>query len=214
MTRAGRETLATVAPYALWMALMLALPATGPAYAARTAVSAAALAVFAVAFLRRRPFPARPARWLAAGLLTGIAALVLWIAPESSAWYRRWCVLGSGATASIAADAAWVKAVRLIGSAFVIAPAEELFFRSFLYRWLQSRAWTSVSPSRFDCGAFLWTVALFALEHDRFAAGAVAGALYGFAALRWGLGAAVVAHVTTNLLLGLYVLAAGAWAFW
>jgi CAAX prenyl protease-like protein len=104
--------------------------------------------------------------------------------------------------------------VRLAGSAFVIALAEELFFRSFLYRWLQNRAWTTVSPRAFDPNAFLWMVALFALEHDRWLAGAMAGALYGLVYLRKGLAAAVLAHMVTNLGLGLYVIWRGEWGFW
>ena len=55
---------------------------------------------------------------------------------------------------------------------------------------------------------------LFTLEHDRPAVAALAGALYGFAAIRLGLGAAIVAHVVTNLALGLYVIRCDAWGFW
>ncbi len=69
-------------------------------------------------------------------------------------------------------------------------------------------------PSRFDASAFLWTVGLFALEHNRWLAGALAGALYGWVALRKGLWAAILAHVVTNLVLALYVIESGEWAFW
>ena len=103
---------------------------------------------------------------------------------------------------------------KLIGSAFVIAPVEEVFFRSFLYRWLQKRDFLSVPLSRFNLSAFLWMVFLFTLEHDRPLAAAAAGALYGLAAIRFGLASAIVAHVATNLLLALYVIHQGAWAFW
>ena len=58
-------------------------------------------------------------------------------------------------------------------------------------------------------------VGLFALEHHtRLAAGAMAGAFYGWLAIRKGVGSAVIAHVTTNLLLGLYVILKGQWGFW
>ena len=90
------------------------------------------------------------------------------------------------------------KLVRLFGSAFVISVAEELFFR----RWLMRFA------------GFWWMVALFAVEHDRWLVGAIAGVLYGWLALRKGLVSAIVAHVTTNLALGLYVLETGKWQFW
>ena len=90
------------------------------------------------------------------------------------------------------------KIVRLLGSAFIISVAEELFFR----RWLMRFA------------GFWWMVALFAVEHDRWLVGAIAGVLYGWLALRKGLLSAIIAHVTTNLALGLYVLETGNWQFW
>ncbi len=96
----------------------------------------------------------------------------------------------------------------------MIAPVEEVFFRSFLYRWLQQRDFLAVPLSRFDPSAFLWMVFLFTLEHDRPLAAAMAGALYGFTAIRFGLVSAIMAHVTTNLLLALHVIFSGAWAFW
>jgi membrane protease YdiL (CAAX protease family) len=88
--------------------------------------------------------------------------------------------------------------VRIFGSAFVIAAAEEMFFR----RWLV------------DFAGFWWMVALFAIEHDRWAVGAAAGAVYGLLALKKGLGSAIVAHVVTNLVLGLWVVFRGYWQFW
>jgi hypothetical protein len=57
-------------------------------------------------------------------------------------------------------------------------------------------------------------VFLFTLEHDRPLAAAIAGAAYGLAAVRFGLASAIVAHITTNLLLAIYVIHQGAWAFW
>ena len=98
----------------------------------------------------------------------------------------------------MAASGAGLIALRLVGSAFVISVAEELFFR----RWLIGFA------------GFGWMVALFAIEHDRWLVGAVAGAVYGWLFLRRGLGAAIVAHATTNLVLGLWVLRTSQWQFW
>ena len=210
------RTLLVVAPYAAWMALMLALPATAGAYAVRTAVSAWLL--LALVFHGRvRPVPT-PVQF-AIGLGVGVWVYWLWTVPESFVWYRRWCVLGSSAATDPSpydpAVCGWMlTAVRLIGSAFVISAAEELFFRSFLYRRLQKSDWESVDPRRFDLSAFLWTVGLFALEHDRIVVGALAGAIYGFVCIRRGLGAAIVAHAATNLALGLEVIRVGAWGYW
>ena len=157
------------------------------------------------------------------GILVGVLVTVLWIVPEVSDFYRTWFCwpIGSLPTPSSEpspydpAVCGWALTIaKLIGSAFVIAPVEEVFFRSFLYRWLQQRDFLAVPLSRFDPSAFLWMVFLFTLEHDRPLAAAMAGALYGFTAIRFGLVSAIVAHVTTNLLLALHVIFSGAWAFW
>jgi CAAX prenyl protease-like protein len=114
------------------------------------------------------------------------------------------------------AEAGWPLAfARLLGSAFVIAPAEELFFRGFLYRWIQGRNWRAIDISKFDAHSFWIVVAVFAFEHDRWLMGAVAGIAYGLLAIKCGgLRAAIVAHITTNLLLGIYVLVFSRYGFW
>ena len=218
----------------MWIALQTALPATAWAYAVRTVLTA----LVGVWCLWRgearscttdgigracRDHAGAAALVAAVGLLVGVLVTVLWIAPEFSTFYRTWFCwpLGSLPAPSTApspyepAVCGWTLTImKLIGSAFVIAPVEEVFFRSFLYRWLQKRDFLSVPLSRFDLSAFLWMVFLFTLEHDRPLAAAVAGAFYGLAAIRFGLASAVVAHVTTNLLLAIYVIHQGAWAFW
>lgn len=79
---------------------------------------------------------------------------------------------------------------------------------------LISRDISSVPLSQFDLSAFLWTVLLFTLEHDRPLAAAITGAVYGLLAIRLGIGSAIAAHVTTNLLLALHVIYRNAWQFW
>ena len=157
------------------------------------------------------------------GLLAGVLVTVLWIVPERWDFYRTWFCwpIGSLPTTPDSQSpydpvvCGWALTIaKLVGSAFVIAPVEEVFFRSFLYRWLQKRDFLSVPLARFDLSAFIWTVFLFTLEHDRPLAAAIAGALYGFAAIRFGLASAVVAHVATNLLLALHVIFSRSWSFW
>ena len=177
---------------------MVALPATAAGYAVRTCVTAALL----VPTLRARLSGGCRglARRLAWGVPVGLAVFAAWILPEQFDWpmYRRFCIVGEGGTSGLAETGAALLAVRLFGSAFVISVAEELFFR----KWLV------------DFAGFWWMVALFAVEHDRWRVGAVAGVIYGLLCLRRGLGAAVVAHATTNLALGLWVLRTGQWQFW
>ena len=206
-----------IAPFATWMVLMTVLPATATAYAVRTAVVAGLL----VAGWRQgletlderretclpskvssplRSFASRLKSSLLPGLLVGLAVFAIWILPEQFdwAWYRKWCIIGEGGTQAVAEASAVMIAIRLIGSAFVISVAEELFFR----KWLIGFA------------GFWWTVGLFAIEHDRWLVAAICGIAYGALYLRRGLVAAIAAHVTTNLLLGLWVLKTGQWQFW
>ena len=206
-----------IAPLATWMVLMVALPATATAYAVRTAATAALLAAGWRRGLKTlderrerclpslvssplKSFVSRLKSSLLPGLAVGLAVFAMWILPEQFdlPWYRRFCIIGEGGTQAVAEASAMMIAIRLIGSAFVISIAEELFFR----KWLIGFA------------GFWWMVGLFAIEHDRWLVAAICGVVYGWLYLRRGLGAAIVAHATTNLVLGLWVLKTGQWQFW
>lgn len=202
--------IAYILPFAAWMALMFALPPTAISYAIRAAATLVAGAACLAAMRWRAHLPSTSR--MAVGVLAGAAVCGAWIilptwpfpaptAPNPSPYAPTVC----GWPLTIA---------KLIGSAFVIAPVEEVFFRSFLYRWLIRRDFRAVPPAYFDLSAFLWTVLLFTLEHDRPVAAALTGAIYGILAIRLGLGSAITAHVTTNLLLGLHVIYRNAWQFW
>ena len=188
-----------IAPFVTWMVLMTVLPATVGGYAVRTAVTAALLAVSGFEF---QVSSFRFGQWsnLAFGVVVGVVVFGIWILPEQFdwAWYRKWCIIGEGGTQAVAEASTLMIAIRLVGSAFVISVAEELFFR----KWLIGFA------------GFWPMVALFAVEHDRWLVAAICGVAYGWLYLRRGLGAAIVAHVTTNLVLGLWVLKTGQWQFW
>lgn len=219
MQRETRDAVLYAAPFVAWIALQMALPATAVGYAVRTGVTAA----IGLACLLVLKAPCWfPWRGVIVGLIGGLVVNVLWIAPEYSTWYRTWMELpigelppASGPSPYEPSVCGWpLTIVKLIGSAFVIAPVEEVFFRSFLYRRLQARDFRAVPLSRFDLSAFLWMVFLFTLEHDRPVVAALAGAAYGLLAIRFGLGSAIVAHVVTNLMLGLHVIYRGEWWFW
>ncbi len=217
------DTFAATAPYLLWMVLMFVLPTSAVSYAVRTFVTFVALFIL-YPRLSPKAIDARPnMKWYSTslwGTLVGLGVCLVWVAPEQFEFYRRTLVIGGAESAAAASPydpyfCGWpLTLFRLVGSAFIIAPAEELFFRSFLYRRLISRDWTATPLSTFDLSAFLWTTGLFALEHDRLLVAILAGAAYNFLAIRKGLSAAILAHVVTNLLLGLYVIYTGNWGFW
>ena len=201
MTYRAKKNFVSILPYAVWMVMMLLLPSTPECYAARTLVTLIILLPCLFYLEHHHGVIHRNSTFkpeLVWGVLVGLLVLAIWVWPEQFDWYRKWCIYGDGGTAAVDESEMLFKIVRLLGSAFVISIAEELFFR----RWLMRFA------------GFWLMVALFAVEHDRWLVGAIAGMLYGWLALRKGLLSAIIAHVTTNLTLGLYVLETGNWQFW
>jgi len=111
---------------------------------------------------------------------------------------------------------AWLFIVtRILGSTFIVPPLEEVFYRSFIYRYLASQNFLSVPLTRFLPVPFLATAAAFGFSHNEWLAGILCGAAYQWLVLRRGrLGDAMTAHAITNLLLGVWIVWRGAWQFW
>ena len=105
--------------------------------------------------------------------------------------------------------------LRLIGLVALVPLAEELFWRGFLLRWLTSPEWEEVPLGRFSGRSFFLVVLLFTLAHPEWLAAAVYCALLNWL-LYWkkDLWSCIVAHGVSNLALGLYILATGAWWLW
>lgn len=106
-------------------------------------------------------------------------------------------------------------AVRLLGAAVVVPVFEEIFWRSFILRYIVNPDFTSVSIGTFTWVSFLLSAALFGAEHHLWLAGIVAGLLYNLLCYKTrSISACIVSHGVTNLLLGVYVLLTGHWQFW
>jgi CAAX prenyl protease-like protein len=105
--------------------------------------------------------------------------------------------------------------IRLIGSTLVVPALEEVFYRSFLYRWIIDPQFERVPIGLFRWGAFQFTSIIFGLEHREWLSGILCGFVYqGLVCRRKRLGDAMTAHAITNFLLGIWVLWKGAWHFW
>jgi exosortase E/protease (VPEID-CTERM system) len=110
--------------------------------------------------------------------------------------------------------AAWLVA-RGLGAVVMVPLAEELAFRGYLTRRLQAADFRAVAIGRFSRLSWLVTSVLFGMLHGQWLAGTVCGLVYGLALYRRGeLTDAVVAHATTNALLGGYVVVTGSWEVW
>jgi uncharacterized protein len=104
---------------------------------------------------------------------------------------------------------------RILGASLVVPVLEEVFFRSFFYRYLAKPDFLSVSFGFFAWMPFLLTALIFGLEHEEWLAGILCAFMYqGLVIWKKRLGDAIVAHGITNFLLGIYVVWKGAWSFW
>ena len=124
---------------------------------------------------------------------------------------------GSGIGAWIAAQPAGLVAVwltiRAIGSIVMVPIAEELAFRGLLHRWLISRRFETVGFAQFSWLAFLASSLLFGLMHQRWIAGALAGAVFALLMYRSGrLSGPIFAHMTANAVIVAWAIAARNWS--
>ena len=183
-------------------------------YPVRTAVVLAALVFYWPAYQELRGRVC--AGWREALLVAGVGTLVY------GAWVRLdwpWAMQGQAAGYNpfqIGGSAGVVLAVlRLFGAAVVVPVMEELFWRSFLLRYLIASPFVSVRLGTFtpvSCGV---TAVLFGLEHHLWLAGMLAGVAYACVLYTTHrLWPCILAHAVTNLLLGSHVLLTGEWQWW
>ena len=154
-----------------------------------------------------------PAPALLLALAAGVLVLVLWLSLGAG-----WMTIGAAAgfDPTTAGRIDWpLVAVRIAGAALVVPVMEELFWRSFLLRWLDTPAFESVDPAQVSFKSALMTSVLFGFEHNLWLAGIVAGAAYCALYMRhrtiWS---PILAHAVTNGLLGVWVVTTGSWSYW
>ena len=200
-------------------------------YAVRTLLCVAAM------------FILRPWRWypklkkqnIVPALVLGLVVFLFWVgfetqffkslAPGLADLYERYCVDWKhlGELRKTAEEfpyapsvSGWSLAiVRLIGSAFVIAVIEEFFWRGYLLRTIKTPDFLDLDIGYYNPKIFLIVALVFGLQHTEFAVGILTGLAYGyFYLIKRDIWAVAIAHVTTNLVLGIYVLLTGYWWFW
>jgi CAAX prenyl protease-like protein len=157
-----------------------------------------------------------PARELALALLTGLLVFVLWIQLDAP-----WMTIQMGAVRPfVPLDAQggidWpLVVVRWVGAALLVPVMEELFWRSFLMRWIQHPLFAAVAPRQVGLRAVVLATFAFTLAHTLWLAAVLAGLAYAWLYIRTGrLWVPVIAHAVTNGALGIWVVASGSWQFW
>ena len=104
---------------------------------------------------------------------------------------------------------------RILGSTFVVPPLEEVFYRSFLYRYVAKQNFLSVPLGQFLPLPFFATAIVFGFSHNEWLAGILCGAAFQWLVIRKNrLGDAMTVHAITNFLLGTWIVWKHAWHFW
>ncbi len=222
-----RAAFVRAAPFVAFMAF-LGLRSLAPAggtwagldprwlYALQVAVVGALLAWWWREYgeLARQTLPTAREALLAA--VVGVVVFLLWVRLDAS-----WMTITTGAVAPfvpVGADGRldWtLVAPRLVGAALLVPVMEELFWRSFLMRWIRQPVFEAVAPAQVGLKALVLSTFLFVLAHTLWLAAIVAGLAYAWLYIRTGkLWVAVIAHAVTNGVLGVWVLTTGNWQFW
>ena len=214
---AGSPAAVRVAPFLIFLALTVCQGKFGAAsaywfYFAKTIVGA--WLVWAM-----RPLVAEM-RWAFSweAVVVGLGVFAMWVGLDP--FYPH--LMKSGAAWNPHAQfgensaLAWLMiGTRILGSTFIVPPLEEVFYRSFLYRYVASQNFLSVPLNKFLPWPFLATAVVFGFAHNEWLAGIVCGAAYQWLVLRKNrLGDAMTAHAITNFLLGVWIVWRGAWHFW
>lgn len=105
--------------------------------------------------------------------------------------------------------------VHMFGSSVIIAIIEEHFYRGFTYRWMQGSPFFKIDAGNLKWPLLLAVSVFFAISHFEIAAAVICGICYGLLYIKTrDIWAAIIAHGTTNFLLGLYVVKFNAYQFW
>jgi CAAX prenyl protease-like protein len=216
------EVLPYVAPMFAFLALTSlegSLPG-GPgsypaAYAIKVAIVAAVAWFYRSTWSDLRPLPS-PGR-LALAVLVGLVVFALWVGLEGL--YPALNFLGKRSAFDPAVLSPGWKwpfiAVRFLGLVLLVPLIEELFWRSFLVRWLVDADFKKVAIGRVTPLAAGVTSVVFALSHPEWLPALLTGLIWAW--LLWqtsSLSSCVLSHAAANLALGLYVIATGDWKYW
>ena len=221
----NRSALARIAPFALFMALLIArsqAPADGTwgfdpqwLYALSVVMAGAVLAVCWREYGELVPQTLPDAReWLLA-VAAGAIVFVLWINLDAP-----WMTIGEASAPfkplTVGGAIDWPRvAMRFAGAALLVPLIEELFWRSFLMRWLEQPVFQGVDPRRVGVRAIVLSTFVFTLAHTLWLAAVIAGLVYALLYVKTGkLWLPVIAHAVTNGVLGVWVVMTGNWQFW
>jgi uncharacterized protein len=214
-----------VAPFMcfmLWLMLRGEVPADGTwGFDGRWVYGASVVMVGGLLWFWRRDYGELSAqtwptwRECVLAVLAGLAVFGVWVFLDAP--WMSWGLATAGfRPVNAQGELMWsLVATRWVGAALLVPVMEELFWRSFLMRWLQNEPFEGVLPGRVGVKAVALSTFVFMLAHTLWLAAIVAGLLYAILYIRTGkLWTAVIAHAVTNGVLGVWVVLTGNWGYW
>lgn len=106
-------------------------------------------------------------------------------------------------------------AIHMLGTSVFIAIIEEFFYRGFLYRWMQGSPFFKLDAGKLHWPMLILISLFFSVSHFEVGAAIICGITYGLLYIKTrDIWAAIIAHGTTNFVLGWYVIKYGAYQFW
>jgi len=151
----------------------------------------------------------------ALSIVVGVVVFQLWINLTEP-----WMMLGEATAGFVPVnengELIWSLVVfRWVGAALMVPIMEELFWRSYLMRWIDKPEFEQVDPGAVTAKAIVLSTVVFTLAHTQWLGAVIAGLayawLYRYTRSLW---APIIAHMVTNGVLGVWVVLHGNWQFW
>ncbi len=187
------------------------------AYAVKAVIVTAVLLVCLKTWRHELRFDAKA---VGLGVLAGLIGLPLWLGVDAITPHLSFLGTREAYNPFTAIPDANLRALflatRFFGLAVMVPLMEEVFWRSFLLRFVTDQdRWFAIPVGTFSLAALAIVSAGFGLVHPEYLAAIIFALLMaGLLRLTRNLLACVVAHGVTNLALGIYVLTTGNWQYW
>lgn len=151
----------------------------------------------------------------ALSIAVGVVVFALWISLTEP-----WMMLGEATAGFVPVDESgeliWSLVIfRWVGAALMVPIMEELFWRSYLMRWIDKPDFEQVDPGTVSAKAIVLSTVVFTLAHTQWLGAVIAGLAYAWLYRHTrSLWAPIIAHMVTNGVLGVWVVMHGHWQFW
>jgi CAAX prenyl protease-like protein len=156
-------------------------------------------------------------RLLVSSIAVGLVVFVVWVGVDKLVPYPHIGTRTAFDPTPLQGSSGWPAflAVRLYGLVVMVPVMEEIFWRSFLVRYLTQSNFHALPVGTFSQSAMWIMVAASALAHPEWLVAVIASLVYALWIRRTrSLFGAIVAHAVTNAALGTYVLTTGEWQYW